>query len=87
MAENYLEIVKKTIIYSFVSSHFNSMSSDEFLSYLTKIMSKEKTFNRLAIYLENEIENKGHDIKKVLRNIGYFATLAKIGIDMKLEER
>ena len=87
MTQNYLEIVKKTIIYSFIATHFNSMGSDEFLFYLTKIMSKKKTFNRLSAYLKDEIENKRHNTDRVLKNIGYFATLAKIGIDMKLDER
>ena len=75
---SYEEAVKKTLIVHFVQTFLNHLPADELVDTLDIIFRrKRKVIRNLALYVQTEVEQKGHPIEVTLSNIGFFAMVLK----------
>lgn len=72
--EQYEQLVKGTIIAAFTSQFLGQLPADEFVASLSRMFRwKQKQFHHIALYVQREVEGRGRDLGKTLRNVSFFA--------------
>lgn len=74
----YEDAVRRLIIANYANLYFASMPPDEFVTTLHRIFRyKIKSFHNLALYVQKEVEEKGHPADKVLASLGFYAQIMR----------